>query len=82
VLESLQQVSEIGIESVFGLSEIRCEEIEGEIADMFKEDIMTKKTVTSMINHVVTRYNDLEKIFAAYTIGMIIGISYGGTAKQ
>jgi hypothetical protein len=48
---------------------------------MFKEDIMAKKTVTSMINHVVTRYNGIEKVFASYTIGMIIGISYGGTTK-
>ncbi len=64
------------IEQVFGLTDEQCTAMEGEIEEMIAEDIGNKRTMSSTINHVISRYNGLEKIFAAYTVGSILGMMY------
>lgn len=76
-MEGIQVVSPEGeLEKVFGLTNSRCTEIEDEITGMIVEDINKSKTMSSTINHVISRYNELERVFASYTVGSMIGMMY------
>ena len=66
-----------GLESVFGLTPERCDGIEGEIADTFAECVHGNKKLSEMIDNVISMYSDnREIIFASYTAGMMLGLSY------
>lgn len=71
-MDGMQIVEESS--KMFGIPDGRCTEIENSISDMLISELDNGGSLKSIIYKVSDSFHGNEQVFAAYTLGMSIGL--------
>jgi len=69
------------IVNIFGLDDARLDAIDREVVTYLMKHVM-ESTITNCVSEIINNYDNLEeRVYAAYSVGMLIGHMTGRAAE-